>query len=187
MGIRATVKSDLDTTPAQLLYGTALRLPGEVVSPSANTTITDYAAYASRLASHMKKAQPIPLREQNRTSYVPKGLDSCSHVFIRQDGVRRPLQQPYTGPFKVLRRSDRNFVLDCNGRRETVCIDRLKVAFVENQPLASSGVSNTPPSLPCTAPCGTQPPSVSPSQVSTAVTPRRGRNVRLPVRFADVR
>ncbi|GFW95146.1 uncharacterized protein TNCV_313501 [Trichonephila clavipes] len=46
--------------------------------------------------------------------------------------LRRPLQQPYDGPFKVLQRKDKVFFLDINGTRVSVCIDRCKPAFFIN-------------------------------------------------------
>ena len=39
-------------------------------------------------------------------------LSSCSHVFVRQDGVQSPLQQPYRVPFCVLHKSDEVFTLE---------------------------------------------------------------------------
>ncbi|KYN02154.1 hypothetical protein ALC62_07040 [Cyphomyrmex costatus] len=39
-----------------------------------------------------------------------KDLYNCSHVFLKAEGNRRPLDQPYTGPHKVLERiSDKVF------------------------------------------------------------------------------
>ncbi|GFV20824.1 uncharacterized protein TNCV_5069311 [Trichonephila clavipes] len=46
--------------------------------------------------------------------------------------LRRPLQQPYDGPFKVLQRKDKVFFLDINGKRVSVSIDRCKPAFILN-------------------------------------------------------
>ena len=31
---------------------------------------------------------------------VDDRLSSASHVFVRNDAVRKPLQQPYNGPYK---------------------------------------------------------------------------------------
>ena len=52
----------------------------------------------------------------------------CSHVYVRNDAVRAPLQRPYLGPFLVLQRSDKYYVLDMKGRSDFVSIDRLKPA-----------------------------------------------------------
>ena len=43
--------------------------------------------------------------------FVPKDLQSCSHVFVRVDRVRRPLEAPYDGPFAVVSRSTDTFVV----------------------------------------------------------------------------
>ena len=44
--------------------------------------------------------------------------------------MKKPLQNLYDGPYKVLRKSDKTFVIDLNGRDTTVSLDRLKPAFV---------------------------------------------------------
>ncbi|GFY14712.1 uncharacterized protein TNCV_647561 [Trichonephila clavipes] len=46
--------------------------------------------------------------------------------------LRRLLQQPYDGPFKVLKRKHKVFFLDINGKRVSVSIDRCKPAFFLN-------------------------------------------------------
>lgn len=63
------------------------------------------------------------------TTFLPKDLDSCSHVFIRHDAVRAALQKPYDGPFRVVSRSGTNFKLFVKGKEVTVHINRLKPAF----------------------------------------------------------
>lgn len=58
--------------------------------------------------------------------YIPPDLDATTHVFVRRDAVRRPLQRPYNGPYRIIKRSDKFYTLDLNGRRDTVSLDRLK-------------------------------------------------------------
>jgi len=57
-------------------------------------------------------------------------------VFVRHDALRSPLQPPYDGPYRVLERKDKCYVLDLAGRQDTVSIDLLK-------PAKSSSTSST--------------------------------------------
>lgn len=50
---------------------------------------------------------------------------------MQQDCHRAPLDCPYSGPYRVVARSDKFFTLDLNTRVDTVSIDRLKPAFLE--------------------------------------------------------
>ena len=93
-GIRATVKEDVGCTPAELVYGTTLRLPGQMVAPSSATDPLDPTNYVHRLKRHMANLSSAGTRRQNAKSYIPKVLDECTHVFFRQDHVQKPLQPP---------------------------------------------------------------------------------------------
>ena len=52
--------------------------------------------------------------------------------FFRNDAVQRPLQQPYSGPYKVLKRLSKTFIIDYRGKRQCVSKDRLKPAYLAN-------------------------------------------------------
>ena len=43
--------------------------------------------------------------------------------------IRKPLQPPYTGPYRVLSRTPKYFTLDIKGRKDTVSVDRLNAVF----------------------------------------------------------
>lgn len=49
--------------------------------------------------------------------------------FVRHDGVRKPLQPPNDGPFKVTLRGTKTFDLDIRGSKQTISINILKLAF----------------------------------------------------------
>ena len=80
-------------------------------------------------------------------SYIPKELNKCDYVWLRVDRVRRPLEAPYTGPFKVLRRSDKHFTIELSDKsHSTVSIDRLKPSSVPSKDnvLVKSNHKNAP-------------------------------------------
>ena len=72
----------------------------------------------------MCELRAVSVREQsqrNAYTYISKDLTNCTHVFVRNPTVRKPLQQPYDGPFRVINRA--TFTLDLNGRSDTVSLE----------------------------------------------------------------
>ena len=113
------------------------------------------------------KATP-PRATTIRQTHVSNDLNSCTHVFIRHDAVPIPLQQPYDGPFKVLKRTDKHFTIQKNNQEEVISIDRLKPAYID------LSTSYNPATLPK---------SSTPSSSTTPRTTRSGRHIRWPKRF----
>ncbi|BHF74701.1 hypothetical protein SprV_0501778800 [Sparganum proliferum] len=61
LGIRSSVKEDIQCTAAELVYGTPLRLPGEFVQSSpTNTNIA--STYVQQLKQRMSQLRPAPTR-----------------------------------------------------------------------------------------------------------------------------
>lgn len=130
LGIRSAWKEDVRASAAELVYGEPLRLPGEFFVPAAdvNHDVTDFAA---RLRLHMARLAPRPAsRHDKKTFYIPKALATAEYVFLRQDAVRRSLEPPYTGPYKVLERTPKTIRLAMRDREVTVSIDRVKPAYI---------------------------------------------------------
>src|ERR1700744_6706603 len=71
-------------------------------------------------------------RNSKEKVFVQKELDTCTHVFIRNDTVRASLQPPYDGPFEVLKRNKKYFNVQLKNRKANISIDRLKAAFIDN-------------------------------------------------------
>ncbi|GFV22968.1 transposon Tf2-6 polyprotein [Trichonephila clavipes] len=161
LGLRASLKEDILCTPAELVFGTTIRLPGEMFDSSKPDD--DVVNFVSKLKSHMQSLHPKPPKHHGkRPVFIHPGLLEATHVFLRRDMLRRPLQQPYDGPFKVLQRKDKVFFLDINGKRnETPATVKPNAtaptpSTVEHDPTAST-----------------------PTQPST----RSGRKVHLPTRY----
>ena len=94
----------------------------------------DPVTYTSPLKSYMQQLWPPPVSVKHiKQSFIQNNLSTCTHVFIRHDAVKKPLQQLYDGPFKVLERSDKHFTLQVKGKDSIVSIDQLKPAFLDEQ------------------------------------------------------
>ncbi|GFU55542.1 integrase catalytic domain-containing protein [Trichonephila clavipes] len=183
LGLRASLKEDILCTPAELVFGTTIRLPGEMFDSSKPDD--DVVNFVSKLKSHMQSLHPKPPKHHGkRPVFIHPGLLEATHVFLRRDMLRRPLQQPYNGPFKVLQMKDKVFFLDINGKRVSVSIDRCKPAFFLNtEDLQLPQTKNeTPATVEPNATASTpatvesDPTASTPTQPST----RSGRKVHLP-------
>lgn len=129
LGVRCTPKEDSRFSPAQLLYGTSLRVPGTICeSYSANTSPN---ILFRELQENFKEYVPMSTQfHGHRSSFVHPQLHSSSYVWIRVDRVRRPLEAPYNGPFKVIQKQPKQFLCDVDGHRRWISIDRLKPSVV---------------------------------------------------------
>ena len=182
LGIRTALKEDIRCTTAELVYGTSLCLPGEFFVATQGEGADSQVSYVTRLKSTMQQLRAAPVRQHpQRKVHISDALASCTHVFIRHDAVKKPLQQPYDGPYKVLKRTDKFFCVDINGRLDTVSLDRLKPAYYESPELVlQETLSPTPTATPTTP---TPIPIATPS-VPAPVT-RSGRRVHCPTRLID--
>lgn len=190
LGVRTALKEDLKCSSAELVYGEPLRLPGEFLVPTSiqPNRVEDFVV---QLQAHMAKLRPVPAARHARpTSFVFKDLENTSHVLLRDDTVRRPLQPPYTGPYRVLSRNNKLITIDITGRQSTVSIDRVKPAYLAPDPENTSHLVTTaeeapvppvttaaPSSFGLPLPC--LPPAVATNNTAQQpVTTRSGRTVR---------
>lgn len=138
LGFRAAWKEEIQATTAEMVYGTPIRLPGEFLHPSPGTA--DAATFVGKLKEAMQNLLPLKPRKQNhRSVFVSKDLATCSHAFVRTDIIRKSLQPPYEGPFKVISRGDKVFKLLMHGRNCTINIDRIKPAYICREELSEQG------------------------------------------------
>lgn len=172
LGLRAACQADNGfISAAEFTLGHCLRLPGELCGDNSNK-IDDPSGYIIRLRDTLDKIRPkVRDTSNSKNVFVHADLKSCSHVFVRIDAVRKPLTPPYSGPYKVLERSNKVFNILIKGKERKVSIDRLKPAYTVD----SSSEMQTENLKQHTLD------DVSAPLKST----RCGRTVRRPVRFAD--
>ncbi|UYV76640.1 hypothetical protein LAZ67_14001550 [Cordylochernes scorpioides] len=137
LGIRSSLREDLNTTTAELVYGKPLPLPGTFFEdpPSASSSTEPWLEDFKRAMASLKPAPSKP--HGNRHVYVPKPLETCSHVYLRRDLILPPLAPPYDGPYEVLFRKPKIYKLKIKKRSTWVSIDRLKPAFTSEGPMFS--------------------------------------------------
>ncbi|BHF80205.1 hypothetical protein SprV_0702332900 [Sparganum proliferum] len=152
LGICSDLKPDLDFSAAELVFGATVRLPGGMISPTLRGTVED----PTNLRQFVQTLSPVPPRSSASPFYLEKDLATCSHVSLRFDRFRRPLEPPYDGPFRVLSRGTKTFRIQRDNREEVVSVVRLKAA-----------VPDTPPDEPCGPLPSTPPPaaSIPPSRI----------------------
>ena len=177
LGIRTAWREDPDCSASDLVYGTSLRIPGEFL-PHEPRDLRVSSEFLQQLRDIMRTVLP-PAHEfhGSRSAYTPASLASTGYVYVRHDAHRTPLQRPYDGPFKILEVHDKYYVLEMNGRHDSVSIDRLKTAY-------GTQVDRQPEPVP--------PPAVPPRAVSSQPTPvapqptvysRSGRPIQVPIRY----
>lgn len=193
LGLRAAHKDDIDASPAEMLYGQTLRLPGELfddnskIAPKPNNEndfVTNFRVHMQQIKStttaHHSKEKP----------FVHKSLMDSKYVFIRNDRVKRPLTPPFDGPYKVIERNEKFFKIEINGRTDTVSIDRLKPAFIPfHQDMETTPSDRPSPSE--TAPSDRPSPETTPDDISNTSEKvpsetkktRSGRKVRFPAKY----
>ncbi|GBN22006.1 hypothetical protein AVEN_175747-1 [Araneus ventricosus] len=119
------------------------RLPGKFFRTSKSTP----AIPRSLQDLKNQSLQPVPASSHAKIkAFIHKDLPTTTHVFFRRNIVRRPLEQSYDGPYRVLSRTDKVFTLDMRGRKRIVSVDRLKPDYIlGNTMQLEDDPSSTPP------------------------------------------
>ena len=104
----------------------------------ANFSLTQLAIELHKLPFNLKLT-----RKAQRDVHLPEVLKNCSHVWLRIDRIRRPLEAPYQGPFPVVARQEDTFTILIKDKKHVVSIDRVKPAVLpqnygEKKPLKSA-------------------------------------------------
>ena len=164
LAIRTTLKPDVGASPADLVFGEGLSVPGETLPsvPAADPQLARQRAAALADARlEVSRLQPVPT-SAHRTPllHVPQELNTCTHVFVRRGGVQPSLSAPYSGPYRVISRNATNFRVAIPGRaHEVVSISRVKPVFAEADDAEDAEpVSPPPPGRPPRPPRNPPPP-----------------------------
>jgi cleavage and polyadenylation specificity factor subunit 1 len=124
MGLRATPREETASSPAEAVFGSQLVLPGQFLDQT-----TQDESFTSQLKSVLKGFVPaatVHNSNKDLPTSLPEELLSAEFVFVRRDRPSSPLDRPYDGPFKVVRRSHHTFQLQMGDSIVSVSSARLK-------------------------------------------------------------
>ncbi|PNF43728.1 hypothetical protein B7P43_G14066 [Cryptotermes secundus] len=114
LGIRTAFKEDLQASVAELVYGEPLRIPGELLTPTAEPV--DPAHLITQLRQYMARLRPIPAtRHASPATFVHSDLEKCTHVFLRQGTTRRAYSH-YIGSTTGEKKSGAIYQIPFSGR-----------------------------------------------------------------------
>ena len=150
LAIHTTLKPDLGASPADLVYGEGLSVPGTLLNaqrPDDETLHRLQRETLDQLRTEVTRLQPTPTSShRNPRIQIPEDLRTATHVFVRRGGVQPMLTTPYTGPYRVLERFDHHFRIVIPRRRnESISISQLKPAHIESHLEENDAAPITPP------------------------------------------
>ena len=104
------------------MYGAPLVTPGQLPGvPEPPPAVFQEAVRAA--PSHILGRSPSTPQPPES---IPAALADSSFVYIRRGGAKSPLSPAYSGPYAVITRFPKYFILDMGDRQESVSVDRLK-------------------------------------------------------------
>ena len=147
LSLRSTWREETQCSPDELVYGQTLKLPQDCQIQTPNCL--DSNQMVVQLKEHFNSIRPRQTRSQPQSSFVNNQLYSCKRVLIRKDHTKQkqPLELRYSGPYEVLERHPKFFLLLVDNKIKTVSIDRLKTFYDEEPALVEtrSGRISKPP------------------------------------------
>ncbi|KAF7264096.1 hypothetical protein GWI33_000648 [Rhynchophorus ferrugineus] len=134
--------ADLCVFPRRLVNGHRKKTNYDLTAANGEFLVTNAkevdnsVEFVRNLRRQFELLRPVEgTRHGDGKIFVFKDLDTATHVFVRHDSPKTPLQMPYDGPYEVISRSEKVFILLMRGKQVPVSIDRLKPAYCINDNL----------------------------------------------------
>ena len=141
LGLRTAPREDSGISPAELMFGSPLALPGPILDSPEPPPESFLAALRS---STPVIATPLP-EQAPAAAAANTALQQANFVFVRSPPVSSSLTPAYRGPYRVEKRGRKVFVLEIGGRFESHSVDRLKPCLAANPAAAAAPRRGRPP------------------------------------------
>ena len=129
LALHATPHAALGSSPSEAVFGKCPRLPADILP-------TPDPGYSPQEVSKITEAFMPPKQTYNaytRQIRMPPKLLSCPFVYERIDSHRTPLSPNYAGPYPVLQRAKKAYLINKNSKEVWTSIDRLKPAYLAEE------------------------------------------------------
>lgn len=133
-----------------------------------------------QLRRRLDPLRPTPAtRHSSPATFIHRDLKYSTHIIPWQDAIRRAFDPPYSGPHKVIVRTDKTFKIVVRGQQVTVSADRVKPAYIlEGTQHDITTNTGSPPAQPHSSPATAVTPTTQAPQTTSS-----GRSVHFPARF----
>ena len=152
MGLRMSPKLSKTFSPFSAVTGSEMMIPKSIIDSESNQSSQLTHKFITDLADHFSSIDFDALSagedHSKKNRYIPKALSNAEFVWIRVDRVKHPLEAPYFGPAKVLRKFSNTYEVELpTGKKDVVSIERLKPAVLKSsQPSATKEKQTVPDS-----------------------------------------
>jgi len=127
LGLRTTLREEFLASPAELVYGETIRLPGDFLQE--NSSSLSQTEVISNLQNLFSNIRPVkPSNHAKHKIFKFKELDNCTHVFVKTMH-KMGWQSPYDGPYLVVKRSPSYYEVKIKNKNVKISIERLKPCF----------------------------------------------------------
>ena len=146
-GLPNASKEDSSFSPAEAVYRANLSLPGEFIEhsefpPEVFLRIIKLAV--SGFSGPPQHHVPLP-----QPQHLPRELLTAEFIFVQDDASKPPLSPLYRGPYEVLKRYEKFFILQIGDKSDSAPVDRLKAVY---SPFPVTPAVPPPRRLPCLPP-----------------------------------
>ncbi|XP_066904478.1 uncharacterized protein [Halyomorpha halys] len=145
--------------------------------------------WVRELQEEMRQLKPVPVNHKSsRSVFIYKDLNRCSHIFMRTDRNKKPLEPAYEGPFRVITRFEKYFRLEIHGKDIAISIDRLKPVTEEDVNLQDTSfepLAQTRDDSPLLRTQSTDQEEQPKAPATVPTSTRCGRTVRFPTKYLE--
>ena len=114
-------------SPAELVYGIKLHMPRSFIADKEEKFDNQFVRNLQKRINEIQFLELNPRYHPITDVHLPtlRGF-----VWLRVDRVRRPLEAPYTGPYRLIRSDSKTATIIVNDKQQVVSVNRLKPARV---------------------------------------------------------